>query len=443
MDGTALEDYLVTVIIVVILLAFSGFFSGSETALTATSRSLMRDMERQGSARARMVNTLLAHRERLIGTILLGNNLVNIMASALATSVMIAVFGEAGVVYATAAMTVLVLIFAEILPKTLALIHTERVALFVAPLMRPVVWLFAPLTAAIQGLVRVILGVFGAHERASRSAEETLAELRGAIELHAEETPQNVADERNMLRSVLDLSDVEVGEIMIHRNKLLTIDADLPMGEIVEQVATSPFTRLPIWQGEPDQIIGVIHAKALLRAVHGAGGDPEKVVLRDLLTPPWFIPESTSLLGQLNAFRERREHFALVVDEYGALQGVVTLEDILEEIVGEIADEHDVIFSGVRPAADGGYLVEGTVTLRDLNRQFDWSLPDEEASTIAGLVLHESRSIPQAGQVYQFHGYRFEVMRRHRNQITLIKVLPPEPENTLDALSDTVPVHGA
>ena len=229
-----------------------------------------------------------------------------------------------------------------------------------------------------------------------------------------------------MLRSILDLADVEVGEIMVHRKNAQLINADDPPEKIVEQALSSPYTRFPLFRDDTDNIVGVVHAKALLRAVQAAHGQLDQLSIETIAAVPWFIPDSTSLLNQLGAFRRRHEHFAIVVDEYGAMMGVVTLEDILEEIVGEIADEHDVPVAGVRPQRDGSIVADGTVTIRDLNRQFDWALPDEEASTVAGLVLHEARVIPEVGQVFEFYGFRFEVMRRLRNQILILRVTPPD-----------------
>jgi Mg2+/Co2+ transporter CorB len=412
------------------LLILSAFFSGSETALTATSRSFMHQRENDGDMRARMVNRLLAHRERLIATILLGNNLVNILASAIATSLMIELFGERGVAYATVIMTLLVLIFAEILPKTYALLHTHKLALAVAPIMQVLTWVFRPVNAVIQGIVRVALTILGANTEQVLTAHQTLSELRGAIDLHTGEAEikDEVKHERAMLRSVLDLTAVEVGEIMTHRRNLEMIDASLPTLDILAQVAESPYTRFPMWQEQSDNIVGILHSKALLRALQSADGDFSKVSAKEASSPPWFIPETTNLLDQLNAFRERREHIAVVVDEYGDVQGVVTLEDILEEIVGDISDETDISVTGVRPQKNGSYIIEGSVTIRDLNREFEWDLPDEEAATIAGLVIAESRSIPNPGQTFIFHGFRFEILRRHRNQIVHIRVTPPRTE---------------
>jgi Mg2+/Co2+ transporter CorB len=369
-----------------------------------------------------VVNVLWQRKERLIGAILLGNNLVNIMASALATSALIGVFGEAGVAYATLGMTLLVLIFAEVLPKTYAIHHADSMSLAVARPMRFVVMVFAPVTLAVHVVVRSTLRLFGVDIGAALGQDSSEEELRGAIDLHASGN-EEVREEREMLRSILDLADIEVGEIMTHRKKVVTVDADQEVDRMVEQVLSSPYTRIPVWRGKPDNIIGVLHAKALFRAVQA---DPE---LKDLniariAAKPWFIPDSTDLLSQLQAFRMRREHFAIVVDEYGEVLGIVTLEDILEEIVGDIVDEHDVQIEGVKLLKDDAIITEGSVTIRDLNRKFDWRLPDEEASTIAGLILHEARRIPKVGQAFVFYGFRFEILGRQRNQITLVKMSP-------------------
>jgi len=419
------EAIWITIGAILLLLILSAFFSGAETALTAASRARIHHLERNGVARAGVVRRLRDDKETLIGAILLGNNLVNILAASLATSVLITLFGEAGVAYATLAMTLLILVFSEILPKTFAINHADRVALGVAPLVRIVVRLFLPFVLAIQWFVRIILKLAGEYGSASYSDAAQEEELRGAIELHRGED-REIRDERRMLRSVLDLGDVEVGDIMTHRRNMVTIDASKAPTEIVDAVLNSPYTRIPLWKDDPDNIVGVLHAKALLRAVQAQGRSLEGLDILAIASPAWFIPDSTTLLDQLQAFRRRREHFALVVDEYGALMGLVTLEDILEEIVGEISDEHDVAVAGVRPQPDGSYIVAGTVTIRDLNREFEWSLPDGEASTLAGLLLYEARQIPEVGQVFDFYGFRFQVLRRMRNQITSIRVTPPK-----------------
>jgi Mg2+/Co2+ transporter CorB len=412
---------LATISGIAVLLVLSAFFSSSETALTAASRPRMHLLEAKGDKRAKLVNRLRSEQDNMIGTILLGNNLVNILASALATSVLISLFGETGVVYATIAMTLLVLIFGEILPKTYAFRHSDKLALTIAPTFLVLVRLLSPVMSALQYVIRGVQRIFGVKFDGAQEWSATVEELRGAIELHRGRGAM-AGHERAMLHSILDLADVDVEMVMQHRRDIFMIDSSLPTSKIVEEALESPFTRIPLWRDTPDNIVGVMHAKAMLREVHAHTGDLDALDLDKIATPPWFIPESTTLLDQLHAFRRRREHFALVVDEYGALMGVVTLEDILEEIVGDISDEHDVVPIGVRPQRDGSYLIAGGVTVRDLNRRFGWDLPDQEAATIAGLVIHESKVIPQVGQIFHFHGFRFQIARRQRNRITSVRM---------------------
>jgi len=405
------------------LLLASAFFSGSETALTAASPAKMHALEQDGSRRARVVNYLLTVRERFIGAILLGNTLANVAASALATSLFLSLFGEQGVAYATVVMTVIVVLFAEVLPKTYAIVNADRMALVVAPAVRFVVALFAPVTNAIQFLVRHTLRLFGASISDEAEVLSAHEELRGTIELIHKEGGVVKLD-RDMLGGVLDLRELTVSDIMVHRTKIDAIDAELPTEKIIDLALKSSHTRLPLWRGEREEIVGILHAKTLLRALRDAKGDVSKLDIMKLATPPWFVPDTTTLKDQLNAFLKRKSHFAIVVDEYGEVMGLVTLEDIIEEIVGDISDEHDIAVTGVRPQADGSVNVDGSVPIRDLNRAMDWNLPDLEATTIAGLVIHESRSIPEPGQSFIFHGFRFEVLRRARNRITALRITP-------------------
>jgi len=406
-----------------VLLLLSGMFSGSETALTAVSRARMHALETDGDARAKRVNQLTADRESLIGALLLGNNVVNILASALATAAFIQVFGTAGVAIATVVMTLMVLIFAEVLPKTYAISNADRMAMVVSG---PVMWLvrlFGPIVGAIQVLVRAILKLFGV--RAEGDVLSAREELRGHIDLHHREGGMAGA-ELGMLGGILDLRDYTIADVMIHRKNMEMIDAapEDESGAIdaVTQALESRFTRLPLFEGEQENIVGVLHAKDLSRALNAASGDIAKIDVRKIARAPWFVPETTRLLEQLNAFRSKREHFAIVIDEYGALMGLVTLEDILEEIVGEIEDEHDRPMEGVKTQQDGSVLVDGVVTIRDLNRMLDWNLPDDEAVTIAGLVIHEAQTIPEPGQVFSFYNRRFEITRRRRNQLTELRI---------------------
>ncbi|GAB5467132.1 MAG: HlyC/CorC family transporter [Rhodospirillales bacterium] len=408
---------------IVVLLILSGLFSGSETAITAASRHRMHTLAQQGDKRAGLVSRLSEERQRVIGAILVGNNLVNILASTLSASLFITWFGDAGIVYATLIMTLLVVVFSEVLPKTYAIHHADRVALIMAPILRAIVVILAPVTATLDWLVRGSLSLVGLSiaKEEGPAREEREEELRGAIDLHAGAEDR---EERAMLRSILDLAEVDVSEIMTHRGDVAAIDADLPVEEIVRQVLDSSYTRIPLWKDDPDNIVGILHAKRLLRVLHNQAHDKKQLSVLEIARKPWFIPDTTDLLSQMQAFQQRHEHIAIVVDEYGVVQGIVTLEDILEEIVGEIDDEHDEPMEGVKRESDGSYLVTGRVTLRDLNRQFDWNLPDDEASTLAGLLIYQTRTIPEVGQVFALQGLRFEVVERLRNQITQIKVMP-------------------
>jgi len=408
---------------VFVLLFLSGFFSGSETALTAASRARIHQMEKTGDWRARVAMALISNRERLIGALLLGNNLVNILASALATSVFLTLFGDAGVALATLVMTAMVLVFSEVLPKTWAISNPERFALAVSPLVRFVVAVFGPIVIGVEWIVRNILKLVGVNVGDDKSILSPHEELRGAVDLqHIEGGLEK--GERDRLGGLLDLAELEVSDVMVHRTNMVALNIDDDPDKLVNSALSSPYTRLPLWRGETDNFVGVLHAKDLLRALHAAGGDAAKVNILEIASPAWFVPDTTSLQDQLNAFLRHKAHFALVVDEYGEVMGLVTLEDILEEIVGEIADEHDVELEGLRPQADGSVIVDGSVPIRDLNRAADWSLPDDEATTIAGLVIHEARMIPEERQIFTFHGFRFTVLRREKNRITRLRIMP-------------------
>lgn len=407
--------------IVILCILMSAFFSGSETALTAASRVRMYALERAGNRRAGIVNDLLRNRDRLIGAVLLGNTLVNIGSSAFLTSVLEELFGYSGVIYATGIMTLLLLVFAEVLPKTLAIHYPDRVALLVAPLIRFFVLIFGPVLAAVGAVVQGMLRLFGIDTNVRHALLSGHEELKSTVDLmHLEGGVRR--SERDMFGGLLDLRDLVVEDVMVHRTKMYTIDADLPPREFVREVVASPYTRVPIWRGEPDNIIGVVHAKDLLRQIDRSGGDISNLNVDSVAFEAWFVPNTTRLEDQLQAFLKRKSHFALVVDEYGVVMGLVTLEDILEEIVGDIADEHDQIVPGLRQNPDGSVTVDGSLPIRDLNRMMNWSLPDEEATTIAGLVIHEARTIPESGQVFTFHNFRFEVLRKMRNRITSIKI---------------------
>jgi Mg2+/Co2+ transporter CorB len=412
-------------LLVLALLCVSALFSAAETALTGASRARMHQLEREGDKAAERVNLLIDDQERMIGSVLLGNNLLNILLSSLVTELLArSIPGAAGIAIATGLVTVLVLVFAEVLPKTLAITRPDEVAQALSWPALVVTRMFGPVIAAIQVLIRVGLKPFGIDLSEATDAAFAQAEIRGAIEYHHDEGLVESRD-RRMLGGVLDLADMDVSQVMVHRKNIVMLDADEPVRAVIAHALEAPYTRLPLYRGETENIVGVLHAKDLARAMEAAGGDLDAIDLAKILTEPWFIPDTTNLKDQLNAFLKQRNHFALIVDEYGALRGLVTLEDILEEIVGEIEDEHDFVVEGVRRQPDGSVNVDGSVAIRDLNRAMDWDLPDDDWVTVAGLVIHEAQTIPEPGQTFIFHGHRFQVLRRQRNQITALRVSPP------------------
>lgn len=407
--------------VIAVLILLNAFFSAAETALTGASRARMAGLERDGDAAAKRVNALNEDRERMIGAVLLGANIVQVAASAIAASIFVGLYGEVyGPWITTALLTPLLLIFGEVGPKTVAITYADNIARGVAGPVQWMVRVLGPIIIAVQWLVNNTLKLFGV--RVDESVDvlrAARAEIAGAVELHAEEGGVE-AETRHRLLGALDLSELTVADVMIHRKAIKMLDADLPTREIIAQAMASSHTRIPLFKDEPENIVGVLHARDLLRAVSEHGRDGFAVA--DVMRTAWFAPMTTSAEDQLAEFLRRREHFAIVVDEYGALMGLVTLEDILEEIVGDIKDEHDIAVVGVRPQPDGSVNVDGTVPIRDLNRAMDWDLPDEEAVTIAGLVIHEAQAIPEPGQRFAFHGYRFQVLRRQRNQLTALRV---------------------
>lgn len=407
--------------VIIVLLVMSAFFSGAETAMTATSRARMHELEKRGNRRAGIVHKLIDIPERVIGAILLGNNLVNILASALATSLFVSLFGNTGVIYATLIMTGLVLVFGEVLPKTYAIVNPDKYAMFVAPVVRVLVAVFAPVVMAVEFVVKRVMQMFGVDISKATAVLNPRDELRGTIALHHKDGAF-VKRDRDMLGGILDLDDLELSDVMVHRTKMYSIDiADAP-SKIIERVLDSGFSRVPVWRDDPDNIVGVLHAKNLLAELQAKRGNAADIDIQLICTQPWFVPDTTPATDQLNAFLRRKTHFAIVVDEYGEVMGLVTLEDILEEIVGQIADEHDASEAEIAREAGGSYVVSGETPIRDINRLHDWDLPDDEATTLAGLVIHEAQIIPEIGQVFTFHGFRFEVVARERNQIVSIRI---------------------
>jgi Mg2+/Co2+ transporter CorB len=412
-------------LILIMLLVVSALFSAAETALTRASRGRMHQLEREGDPGAKRVNRLLDDQETMIGAVLLGYNLINILASAVATEFITqSIPGAWGVAVATAVMTVLVLVFAEVLPKTIAISRADDAARFLSGPMLLTVRVFGPVIFTIQWVVRQMLRPFGINLSMEADVLAAHEEIRGSVEYHHSEGLVESRD-RRMLGGVLDLGEMDVSQVMVHRKTISMLDADLSPRELVRQALDAPHTRLPLYRDDPENIIGMLHAKDLLRALAAADGDIDALDISAITREAWFIPDTTNLKEQLNAFLKARTHFALVVDEYGALQGLVTLEDILEEIVGDIEDEYDPALQGVRRQPDGSVNVDGATAIRDLNRAMDWDLPDEDAVTVAGLVIHEAQTIPEPGQTFIFHHHRFQILRRQRNQITALRVSAP------------------
>lgn len=419
-----------TCLLIIGLLAMSAFFSGSETALTAVNRATLHRLAAQGDRGAQTALGLTDDNERLIGAILLGNNLVNILAASLATALFTAAFGEAGVAWATLIMTFLVLIFAEVAPKTYAITSPDTAAVRVARPISFLVRALSPVVNFVRLIVRLFFSVLGIETDPNAHVLAPDEQIKGAIDLHHSEGGVDKID-RDRLMAALDLKEREVEEVMRHRQDIEAISVDEAPEDILAFCLDSQYTRIPLWKGEPENIVGVLHAKDLLRAesrlVRNAKDPSTAIKALDVMSvamKPWFVPETRPLDDLLRAFLRRKSHFALVVDEYGVLQGLVTLEDILEEIVGDITDEHDLDDEGLIREADGGVIVPGTTTIRDLNRALDWQLPDDEATTIAGLMIHEAQTIPTEGQVFAFHGLRFEVLERTRNQVSKLRLKP-------------------
>ncbi|MEQ5826540.1 HlyC/CorC family transporter [Sulfitobacter sp. NFXS29] len=431
--GPALFDtaFWISTGIILFLLVLSGFFSGSETALTAASRGKLRAQADKGASGAIRALKITEDNERLIGSVLLGNNLVNILAASMATALFTRLFGESGVALATLVMTLLVLVFSEVLPKTYAITNAETAAALVSRPISVVVLVFSPVVTAVRYFVRGVLRLFGVQIDPDSNILAVREEIAGALQLgHSEGVVEK--EDRDRILGALDLRERAVEEVMLHRSGIEMIDADSDPTDIMEKCLQSNHTRLPVFRDDPENIIGVIHAKDLLRAMYKLIGGPNGNAaalkgfnVADVVMKPYFVPETSTLDEQMRQFLRRRTHFALVVDEYGSLQGLITLEDILEEIVGEITDEFDPDADHpLKQSEDGHLMVEGAMTIRDLNRATDWSLPDDEANTVAGLVIHEAQMIPTVGQVFSFHNFRFEVMERDGNRITQLKIRP-------------------
>ena len=400
------------IIIIIILIVFSAIFSSSETALTSLSESVLQKRISEGELGAIKTKKLLSNKEMVISAILLGNNLVNILSSALATHIFVKHFGSIGILYSTLTLTAIIFIFAEVLPKIYAIRKADTLAIFITPFIAFIVWILTPINNIVHKLVKLIINI-----KRKNSKKMDMDRLRGAI-LLASKDGGMLKDNRVMLEGVLDLENIEISEIMIHRRDIFSLNIVKSKKNLINNIINSPYSRVPIWKKNSDNIIGILHVKDLLKTL----GQEDNKKLIDIAQKPWFIPENTSLASQLKAFRDNKKQLALVIDEYGALQGLVTLEDILEEIVGQINDEHDQPLKNISSDKKGNTIVNGNVSIRDLNRIFNWDIPDEEASTIAGLIINVAKRIPQKGESFKIESYIITIISRSKTRLTKIKI---------------------
>ncbi len=411
-------EILFTLIAIAVCVGASAFFAGVETAVTHISQARLFGLQQEGSKRANRIAELLKDKESLIGSLLLGNSAVHILGSALAAGLAIKLWGEEGVFYASAIMTVIVVTFGEVLPKTYAILNSERVSLFFSYILYAICWALRPFTTVIRWIDYPFLWMLGVRDGKVHSLVSATDVIRGTIEMHHHEGDV-VKEDRDMLGSILDLNRRRLSEIMIHRSKVESIDFSLEPDAIIAAAIAINHSRIPLWVDNAENIIGILHFKDLLRLVRSQKIGITREMIRRIAQKPWYVPETTMLADQLTAFREQRKHFACVVDEYGGWLGIVTLEDIIEEIVGEIDDEHDPrAIAEIMPYGERAYRVAGTVTVRDLNRQLDWDLPDQYAATVAGLVLNQARVIPDLNATFEFFGYRFTIAEKRTNQVT-------------------------
>jgi Mg2+/Co2+ transporter CorB len=409
-------------IVVVVLLICSAYFAACETAVTAYSKAKMFSLAKNGSKRAEIIVSLQQEIGLVISSILTCNTILNSLVVSLANTLCIDFFGDFAIFYCPVIISIFIVLFAEVLPKMLTISNPENVLLPSAYFIKYTYMISKPLNNVIGIVAKKLISLLRTTAHGEDSYTSSLEELRGAIDLHEGPDIEEAKQEKAMMQNVLDLGNVLVSNIMIHRKNVTMLCADDDINTIIDQVVNCPFTRIPIWSVDQNNIIGILHIRDLLRTIK-FGGSIEKSDILDIMLEPRFIPENNDLLSQLQAFRSKREHFAIVVDEYGSFIGIITLEDIIEEIVGDIADEHDVnSFTGIRKQEDGSYVIDGSVNIRDLNREIGSKFASDIAATLAGLVINSIGIIPEVGQAFLLFGYRFEILRRQRNQITLLNV---------------------
>lgn len=411
---------MLTITIIVTLLICSALTSGSETAVTASSPGKLQQLKQRGNKRAKISLQLIKIKERLITTLLVANNIINILATTITTSFLISIYGDHGIAIATLVMTTSIIIFAEVLPKAIAVMKPENVFVTLVPFLRFILFILRPITLVLDLFIKLISKLLNINMNQITGADE----VRGIID-HQMEEGNFYKEDRDMLEGVLDLGNITVEEIMIHRSKMESINSDLPIKEIIDQALRSTHTRIPMWRDNKDNIVGILHLKDLIQKLYHHKFDYNKIDIQDCLSEPWFIPENVQVGKQLNEFRTRKSHLAMIVDEYGDLMGLVTLEDILEEIVGPIDDEHDKNKYQIIKVSPNSFIVEGDASIRDLNREFGWNISDENATTLAGFIIHEIKKIPEQSEKFFIDNFQFEIMRKSENYIRTIKITTP------------------
>jgi len=418
------------------LLAANAFYVASEFALVKSRGFRINAMAEQNRFAARLLKRIMGNIEAYLACCQLGITMASLglgwigepTVSAFLWPVLVPLGMPESALHFTSFLigflvfSSLHIVVGEQVPKTLAIREPVPVSQWIAYPLHATFLLLYPLSWLLNTASRSILRMLGVREPATHEIL-TDVEFEHLVEESAEHG--NIEEgQAEFIQNVFRFGELVVSDVMVHRTEMITVCVDEAPEKVVRAVLETARTRVPLWSGRPENIIGVLHVKDLFRAIQVADGDIAKVDVKAIARPPWFVPEVRPLSEQMKAFRLRKTPFALVVDEYGEVMGLVTLEDILEEIVGDIMDEHDLPVPGVRPQPDGSVYVDGTVPIRDFNRVLDWNLPDEKANTIAGLVIHEAQSIPESGQSFIFHGFRFGVLRREKNRITALRITP-------------------
>lgn len=410
---------IIIISIIVFLLALAGLISATETAITATSPGRIQQLVSEGNKKAKILKRILKIKEKVISTLLIGNSISNTLCTTLATSVFIEVFGDdTGTLLSSIVMSFIIIVFSEVVPKAMAVAKPEKLALFAAPGLVLFMRLLAPVNKMLLFIVKFAFKIFKIDHKQDFSGAD---EVRGVIE-HQLSEGNVVKDDRDMLGGILDIRNLIVGDIMIHRSKINSINVDQPQNEIIKFALSCGHTRIPVWQNDPDNIIGILHIRELLKSLEQLKGNAATLNIQSMLTPPWFVSNHSLVTQQLQAFRERQSHLACVVDEYGELQGIITLEDILEEIVGQIYDEHDIGRNKIVRISSKEYTIDGTVTVRDVNRELNWNIPDSGATTIAGFLINEMQRIPGKGESIIVDNLKIIVKTKSSNRIKTVKV---------------------